>query len=159
VALARDAVSAGDRVAAETYYQYSEHYFRIVNASTDPEPAERRQAPRNGGNGHAADDSLDVQGEGPGSRQRPAAQTRGPARGGERAPSADGQRQGQGRRRARPERANDDVALKAREAGNGGAHAGNAQPDNGAAREPAGTASDIPETGDKTAGNEEPAGT
>jgi len=47
VALARDAVSAGDRVAAETYFQHAEHYFRIVNASTDPAPA---PAPRNVGN-------------------------------------------------------------------------------------------------------------
>jgi len=38
VALARDALSAGDRIAAETYYQHAEHYFRIMNASTDPTP-------------------------------------------------------------------------------------------------------------------------
>ena len=32
VALAREAASAGDRVAAENLYQHAEHYFRIVNA-------------------------------------------------------------------------------------------------------------------------------
>jgi hypothetical protein len=31
--LARDASSAGDRVAAENYYQYAEHYFRLLEAS------------------------------------------------------------------------------------------------------------------------------
>jgi hypothetical protein len=33
VALAREATSAGDRVAAENYYQHAEHYFRIMNAN------------------------------------------------------------------------------------------------------------------------------
>ena len=32
LALARDASSQGDRVAAENYYQHAEHYFRLVNA-------------------------------------------------------------------------------------------------------------------------------
>jgi hypothetical protein len=36
LALARDATSSGDRIAAENYYQHAEHYFRIINASTDP---------------------------------------------------------------------------------------------------------------------------
>ena len=30
--LGRDATSAGDRVAAEGYFQHAEHYFRILNA-------------------------------------------------------------------------------------------------------------------------------
>lgn len=51
--MARDALSAGDRIAAETYYQHAEHYFRILNSSTDPVPTERRQAARTGGNGRA----------------------------------------------------------------------------------------------------------
>ena len=37
--LARDASSSGDWVAAEGYYQFAEHYFRIVNDSTDPQRA------------------------------------------------------------------------------------------------------------------------
>jgi len=49
VGLARDALSAGDRVAAEAYYQHAEHYFRILNSSTDPESENRR--PRVEGNG------------------------------------------------------------------------------------------------------------
>lgn len=30
--LGRDAASTGDRVIAESYFQYAEHYFRVVNA-------------------------------------------------------------------------------------------------------------------------------
>ncbi len=30
--LGRDATGAGDRVMAESYFQYAEHYFRILNA-------------------------------------------------------------------------------------------------------------------------------
>jgi hypothetical protein len=33
LAMARDAVTAGDRVAAENYFQHAEHYFRIINAN------------------------------------------------------------------------------------------------------------------------------
>src|SRR5712675_2258919 len=32
VALAREAQTSGDRVAAENLYQHAEHYFRIMNA-------------------------------------------------------------------------------------------------------------------------------
>ena len=32
LALARDAISAGDRVAAEGYFQYADHYYRLVHA-------------------------------------------------------------------------------------------------------------------------------
>jgi hypothetical protein len=32
LALARDASSQGDRIAAENYYQHAEHYFRVINA-------------------------------------------------------------------------------------------------------------------------------
>ena len=42
----------GDRVAAETYYQYAEHYYRIVNVRTDPGPNGDGQSGRRGGNGH-----------------------------------------------------------------------------------------------------------
>ena len=58
--LARDASSAGDRIAAEAYYQYAEHYFRILNDSTDPQSQRRneeRQAHFNGnGEGYGHDD-------------------------------------------------------------------------------------------------------
>jgi Domain of unknown function (DUF4167) len=32
LALARDAHSSGDRIAAENFYQHAEHFFRIINA-------------------------------------------------------------------------------------------------------------------------------
>lgn len=32
VALAREATTSGDRIAAENFYQHAEHYFRIDNA-------------------------------------------------------------------------------------------------------------------------------
>jgi hypothetical protein len=35
IALAREAVSSGDRVAAENFYQHAEHYFRTMNANGD----------------------------------------------------------------------------------------------------------------------------
>ncbi|MBB3897469.1 hypothetical protein GGQ83_000895 [Roseococcus suduntuyensis] len=45
--LGRDATSAGDRVAAEGYFQHAEHYFRILGAMAaaqqQPPPQERRQ--------------------------------------------------------------------------------------------------------------------
>jgi hypothetical protein len=53
IGLARDATSAGDRIAAETYYQYAEHYYRIVNVRTDPKPNGDGQSGRRDGNGHA----------------------------------------------------------------------------------------------------------
>src|SRR6201999_768369 len=44
VALAREAASAGDRVAAENFYQHAEHYFRIMNANGE-NPAHMAQRP------------------------------------------------------------------------------------------------------------------
>src|SRR6266478_2213374 len=35
VALAREAATGGDRVAAENFYQHAEHYFRIMNAANE----------------------------------------------------------------------------------------------------------------------------
>src|SRR5665213_3854907 len=42
VAMAREAATAGDRIAAENLYQHAEHYFRIMNADGQGNP----QAPR-----------------------------------------------------------------------------------------------------------------
>ncbi|RDD60992.1 DUF4167 domain-containing protein [Ferruginivarius sediminum] len=41
LALARDATMAGDRVVAESYYQHAEHYYRIINETTDPQSEDR----------------------------------------------------------------------------------------------------------------------
>jgi hypothetical protein len=43
VALAREAASSGDRIAAENLYQHAEHYFRVMNANGD---ANQQGAPR-----------------------------------------------------------------------------------------------------------------
>lgn len=40
LALARDANAAGDRVMAESYHQHAEHYYRIINETTDPQSEE-----------------------------------------------------------------------------------------------------------------------
>ena len=47
VALAREASTSGDRVAAENLYQHAEHYFRVMNAANEPpqHPAVRPSAP------------------------------------------------------------------------------------------------------------------
>src|SRR5690606_30766548 len=69
--LARDATSAGDRIAAEAYYQHAEHYFRILSDSTDPTPSRRpddRQpqhyGPADDGNFGDEDDDAPVNGHG-----------------------------------------------------------------------------------------------
>lgn len=43
-ALARDAQSSGDRVAAENYLQHAEHYFRIIEAINEATALEQRQS-------------------------------------------------------------------------------------------------------------------
>jgi len=43
LALARDAQSAGDRIAAENYFQHAEHYFRIINANGEGNGRNRQQ--------------------------------------------------------------------------------------------------------------------
>ena len=35
LAMARDATAAGDRIAAENFYQHAEHYYRLINAGND----------------------------------------------------------------------------------------------------------------------------
>lgn len=35
--LARDATSSGDRVTAESFYQYAEHYYRLIHADNENE--------------------------------------------------------------------------------------------------------------------------
>lgn len=45
-ALARDAQTQGDRIMAENYFQHAEHYYRIVSAAAESQPArfaERQQ--------------------------------------------------------------------------------------------------------------------
>jgi hypothetical protein len=44
--MARDAASAGDRIAAENYLQHAEHYFRIINIDNDGDGRGRSDAER-----------------------------------------------------------------------------------------------------------------
>jgi hypothetical protein len=46
--LARDAASSGDPVSAENYYQYADHYYRLVleHRPLRPPPPERRREER-----------------------------------------------------------------------------------------------------------------
>ena len=41
LALARDATSFGDRIAAEGYFQHAEHYQRVINISNDNDNAKK----------------------------------------------------------------------------------------------------------------------
>ena len=45
VALAREAATSGDRIAAENLYQHAEHYFRIMNANGEG-PGQQGGVPR-----------------------------------------------------------------------------------------------------------------
>ena len=60
--LGRDATSAGDRVAAEGYFQHAEHYFRILGAMNavqqQPQPQQDRRYREDGyqGEGQQGDD-------------------------------------------------------------------------------------------------------
>lgn len=48
-ALARDAQTAGDRVAAENFLQHAEHYHRIIGQITEQESRQRGNEPRPAG--------------------------------------------------------------------------------------------------------------
>ena len=77
--LAREANSAGDRVAAENFLQHAEHYYRVINAAADqrgqngrPRPPNRRDngsgpngaeaTPEAGGDGGEAGEAEDTPG-------------------------------------------------------------------------------------------------
>jgi hypothetical protein len=77
LAMARDASSQGDRIAAENYYQHAEHYFRTINSQNQAQQNQQGRFNNNGQNnnnngqqrpmGTPADDhallSGDMQGE------------------------------------------------------------------------------------------------
>ncbi len=104
IGLARDALSFGDRVAAETYFQHAEHYYRIVNARTDPKPNGEGQPERRSGNGQA-----EAAGEAARAAEQPApapASDNGEqSRDARQAPQADERPAAQGRRRPRQAKA------------------------------------------------------
>lgn len=59
--LARDAQGAGDRVGAEAFLQYAEHYYRILNAQ-----GPRRNGPAESGDAAARESSAGGNGHGGG---------------------------------------------------------------------------------------------
>jgi hypothetical protein len=97
--LARDAQSAGDRIAAENFFQHAEHYYRIMNANGgDPATYNGRpryQNPRD-------ENGLDEEGQPVAGGPQPAQEQRqGDGRPAEQRPAD--LRQGDGRQDARPE--------------------------------------------------------
>jgi hypothetical protein len=62
LALARDASSAGDRINAESYYQFAEHYYRIMNANAAA--AEQQRQAQNPVQDGEADASNNADGAG-----------------------------------------------------------------------------------------------
>ena len=50
--LAHDAQSAGDRVSAEAYLQYAEHYFRVLNAAAARRNGQGSGQGESSGQGH-----------------------------------------------------------------------------------------------------------
>lgn len=60
-ALARDAMSAGDRVMAENYQQHAEHYFRILQ-SFQPQASDNNEAVAENANGVAEDAAAAIDG-------------------------------------------------------------------------------------------------
>lgn len=63
--LGRDATSGGDRVMAEAYFQYAEHYFRVLGAMNQAQAAQQGQAgpAPNGQQRHQRQVPIDDEGE------------------------------------------------------------------------------------------------
>lgn len=55
--LARDANTAGDRVAAENYLQHAEHYWRIMAVSQPQQPYQTQPHQMNGNSGNGREQS------------------------------------------------------------------------------------------------------
>jgi Domain of unknown function (DUF4167) len=62
MAMARDALAAGDMVAAENYFQHAEHYYRIINVNGGNGQAQQPARPR--GEGYSDDQSQGQQSDG-----------------------------------------------------------------------------------------------
>lgn len=55
LALARDAQAAGDRIAAENFYQHAEHYYRLINANGGHDRPPMSQGGEDQGHGSPGD--------------------------------------------------------------------------------------------------------
>lgn len=110
IGLARDALSFGDRVAAETYFQHAEHYYRIVNARTDPKPNGEGQPEQRSDNGQAeAAGEAARAAEQPAPAPAPVSGNGEQSRDARQAPQADERPAAQGRRRPRQAKAAPDL--------------------------------------------------
>jgi hypothetical protein len=63
--LARDAVSAGDIVMSESYFQHAEHYMRIIAASQSQQQQQQQLRAQEAGGLDDDDDEVDAPGTGP----------------------------------------------------------------------------------------------
>jgi hypothetical protein len=75
--LARDATTAGDRVAAESFFQHAEHYYRLMSAAAEQQraDAQRRENAdaqrREGADGQRREGPDDQRREASGDRNQP----------------------------------------------------------------------------------------
>jgi hypothetical protein len=70
--LGRDATGAGDRVTAESYFQYAEHYFRILNAMNQAQQGQNGHQPGRRPSMHESQhDGDDQDGQPSGSGEQP----------------------------------------------------------------------------------------
>jgi hypothetical protein len=80
LAMARDAMAAGDRIATENYFQHAEHYLRVIMASDNGngrlEAFKRRQQFGPFGSEEFGDEGMDGEEGGQGSGQPQAQQQR-----------------------------------------------------------------------------------
>lgn len=63
LALAKDSISAGDRIMAESYYQHAEHYIRIINEANGTFDLEKVTDRISGETGNASDKRSDKRSE------------------------------------------------------------------------------------------------
>jgi hypothetical protein len=72
LAMARDASAAGDRIAAENFYQHAEHYYRVISASGEHQRQQQQQQQMHGhghGHGHGYNQGQQHQPQGQDPRQ------------------------------------------------------------------------------------------
>ena len=67
--LARDATTAGDRVAAESFFQHAEHYYRLMSAAAEQQRADAQR--REGADGQRREGPDGQRREASGDRNRP----------------------------------------------------------------------------------------
>jgi hypothetical protein len=66
--LARDASVAGDRITAESYYQFAEHYYRVMNANAANEQQRQQQNAGQQSDGDSTSDNSPAENSVPESR-------------------------------------------------------------------------------------------